>query len=103
MINYTTAIELKKVGFPQDYDERKMAVNSDNTAYAFPPTLEELIEACGGQDQDRFMLYQKDGQWEATYRGSDRFAGSHLWTNGTGPTPTEAVAKLWLVLNTKTV
>lgn len=52
------------------------------------PTLEELIEACG--DTVFFDLVKcKDG-WVAT---------DH-YLRGDGVTPTEAVARLWLALNT---
>lgn len=56
------------------------------------PTLEELIEACG----DDFVRLRKSGSlWEAW---------GYFLKNGHdihALTPTEAVARLWLALNTK--
>jgi len=49
-------------------------------------TLEELIEACG--DDLNILVRGKDGFW---YAESDQ-----------GKTPTEAVARLWLALNSRT-
>lgn len=55
------------------------------------PILEELIDACG----DDFKWLQKgDGWWECC-------GETESFDNETGSTPTEAVANLWLALNSK--
>ena len=47
-MDYKLAKQLKDVGFPQENtDQRKMVVNENNSDCAFPPTLSELIDACG--------------------------------------------------------
>lgn len=83
-MNYELAKELKEAGFPTPQTIDTLKVEK------FRPTLEELIEACG------------DG-----IIGLTRGAVTEDWlaTNNTytvsGPTPTEAVARLWLALNKK--
>jgi hypothetical protein len=55
----------------------------------YVPTLEELIAACGEQLGEMARL--SDGSFEVTARG-----GTVIQM---GKSPTEAVARLWLVLN----
>lgn len=107
MTTLALAQELKGAGFPQgktDWVYSDMLGLSPNMYKnaALPddiaaPTLEELIEACG---KSFYSLIRKgtfdDYEWQAT-----------AWTadaddiTGRASTPTEAVARLWLVLNTK--
>jgi hypothetical protein len=55
----------------------------------YKPTLEELIEACGKGD---FILLTKgDGVWSAALNG----------VGDDGPTPEEAVDRLWLAIRAK--
>jgi hypothetical protein len=56
------------------------------------PTLEELIEACG----EKFgqLHHYANGKWGATTTDSS-------FVSNACATPTEAVARLWLALNTK--
>ena len=59
------------------------------------PTLSELIDACGEEFQGMSRL--GDGTWEAHLIGySNAYGHVH------GTTPEEAVARLWLAINTTT-
>jgi len=65
------------------------------------PTLSELIEACG-DNENRFIRLQSyydknDLMWQADDNGG--FIIRDDIVSGTGSTPEEAVAKLWLELN----
>lgn len=64
--------------------------------------LEELIEACGKgfHAVTKFNQSPNNGKWKASYAGE--FSGETTY-QGRGSTPTEAVAKLWLALNNKTL
>lgn len=58
------------------------------------PTLSELIEACG----DDFKNLTKDGNWYTNLvAGNEDYYESF---DSIGDTPEEAVAKLWIKLNT---
>lgn len=108
-MNYELAKELKDAGFPQK--ERSIIVGNEDSFVADPtrlnewlyaPTLSELIEACG----ERFAGIEKDPvvrgaeEWSAAawveLEGDDGRQVSEF-----GPTPEEAVARLWLALNKK--
>ena len=66
----------------------KLVVRREDFAYV--PTLEELIEACG----NRFEFLANNAQnWRARADNSI--------VEGEGSTPIEAVARLWLALNRK--
>jgi hypothetical protein len=87
-MNYELAKSLRDAGFPE------MGGWVDGAT----PTLEELIEAiiqghAGGNFHIRNGKYS-DGVWKAEVFGSNRRIGI-------GSTPTEAVARLWLALQTK--
>lgn len=98
-MDYTLAQALKDAGFYQEGRGARVAPPDKIVArrddYAYVPTLEELIEACG----ERFLALH--------YRDS---TGSQWWAEGDrnnarygeeGFTPTAAVARLWLALNSK--
>lgn len=110
MDDYDLAQQLKEAGFPQpvigqgagtgsdDDDMGDGSYLTDGSKYAYAPTLEELMEACG-----------KDFVLECVASG-----GLHPWTAGvfvdregeiersqTAETAIEAVAKLWLALHGK--
>ncbi len=112
-MDYELCEELKNAGFPQmmpDIDRfgnrRYINPTGEIEDAVFTPTLSELIEACGGRGS--FELKESEffisGKW---------FAG--LITRNTaledfdnakefkayGPSPEEAVARLWLALNKK--
>lgn len=94
-MNYELAIQLKDAGFPQG----DSVYPKDISGQICPkiPTLTELIEACG-EHIDTIRLNHKTLDWEA---------GEWDWYNGgwghygSGKTPEEAVARLWLELNKK--
>jgi hypothetical protein len=102
MIDYTLAKELKDAGFPQtgsggvvdEFGKHWESFHKFNCDVASVPTLEELIEACG----TRFRSLE-----QLIIRGRAKGWVVNTWGNpfGQGDTPTEAVARLWLVLNKK--
>jgi hypothetical protein len=106
-MTYELAKELKDVGFPQkdhvlsEDDGKGWPMDVPPYQWPYVPTLEELIEACG-DTEDRFHLFSAADNnhqpWEAQWRLSDTFAGSHNWMTGSGSTPTEAVARLYIAL-----
>lgn len=93
MITYELVKQLKEAGFPMNKalpDSRYIWGGTDTggTVYEYP-TLSELIEACG----DKFsMLHNCGNIWKA-------FAVYAKEKITQGSTPEEAVAKLWLELN----
>ncbi len=92
-MNYDLCKELADAGFPQDRNE------GDMLGFCYCPTLEELIEACG---EDFYVLeLMPNGSWNGI--GNQRKYEDPLSDRMIcgGATPTEAVAKLWLALNSK--
>lgn len=88
-MDYELAKQLKDAGFPKNIDFHHNCDIAQTIDVINPPTLSELIEACG----DEFKSVEKDFRikhWEAW----DRY-GAY----GKGKTPEEAVANLWLELN----
>lgn len=96
-MDYELAKQLKDAGFPLEsikndgsasmYQTRSFFTADSDRAYMIP-TLSELIEACG---EDMFELRRNPGKkW---------FAGDGESLYGTGKTPEEAVANLYLALN----
>jgi hypothetical protein len=108
MISYELAKQLKDAGFPQTGRGGYLSMSNGLVGWSqanlnhgiSQPTLEELIEACG----DKFGNLARNGgfvkwtplhsQWVA-WRVNDRLGGYG------GSTSIEAVARLWLALNTK--
>jgi hypothetical protein len=95
-MNYELAKALKDAGFVQNGKGTRVAppdkivVRRDDFAYV--PTLEELIESCG--DEFGGLARIKPDQWTSWEK----------YVNDEAPvyhaeTPTEAVARLWLALN----
>jgi len=79
-MNYELALKLEQAGFP-----------SDAKVGWKVPNLSELIEACG----DEFYSLQKDSDgWVA-------MAKSEWIVNQNASTPEEAVANLYLAINSK--
>lgn len=111
---YELAKELKDAGFPQKSgfhasNAKNCNCNTRGLAtschLAYLPTLSELIEACGEGFESLVRAdYEDIGvEWEAyptdkAYKG-DCIAGCCGYE--TGDTPEEAVARLWLALNSK--
>ena len=121
MLNYEKCKELKEAGFPDGqyqfwyvrfvyndsteycsgvtvgnpYVTHHLELGHGETVLCACPALEELIEACvGQQDQDRSLyMWCNGGRWYSETRwATNRFRGD---------TPAEAVANLWLAVNKK--
>ena len=100
-MKYETAKELKDLGFPHFWGTYFLPETPEEFKRNWVPTLSELITACG---IDFFQLRQTDHDWIDFFqlRQTD-----HDWMvlgNGTqyfGKTPEEAVACLYIALNTK--
>ncbi len=99
MITYELAKKLRESGFPPlTKFEPRTVFNEDSFNSEYPPSLSELIEACGSRINN---LERSLKGWIA--RG-DRESGDMIpdgFLTGEGPTPEEAVALLWLELNKK--
>lgn len=97
-MTYELAKELQEAGFVQKeplmYPPYKSGDDTSQTPGVYIPTLSELIEACGGY-KGHFKLIHIDGGWCAA-KGRDDSEGYTINL----PTPEEAVARLWLALNT---
>jgi hypothetical protein len=93
-MNYELAKRLCEAGFPQG-GKGSWVGPTDQIVWrsgdrVYVPTLEELIEACG-ESFERMGI--ENGSWYAiAVRGNIQYSRSHF------STPTEAVAKLYLVL-----
>ena len=114
-MNYKLAKKLKDAGFPQqefDFAKNKVEEAPNDIApykWAYPPTLSELLEACGDKFESLSYVYpksedttntewlEKGGRWcaVAMEQGFTTIADTN------GFTPEEAVANLWLELNKK--
>jgi hypothetical protein len=90
MITHKLAKELKDAGFPQTGNgswigsPSKLVWRSGDRVYV--PTLEELISACS---QFKRLFVVRSDFWQAESDEPELFA--------TGGSPSEAVAKLWLI------
>lgn len=101
-MNYETALALEKAGFPQEgngswiCEKEGLHPGRESEEDLYLPTLEELIEACGDESFVLGRSFDKCGRagdWDAqVYDAKTR-------TIGTGSTPNDAVANLWLALN----
>lgn len=110
-MNYELALKLKDAGFPQTFTGfESFDLNTENKPTpehgvpVYKPTLSELIEACG----DKLHSIRRGGWKGSSLNGwmasEDSFYEMTMNTVpkepvGTGSTPKEAVANLWLVLN----
>jgi len=127
-MNYELARELKENGLPQNTEKsycltkrgvvinktpsKKQAQQMDLVGvdvYA-KPTLERLIAACGNDILGLNRTHDDSGEpngWVADTHthacdcGKDNCFDFN-WEHESGATPTEAVARLWLVINKKT-
>ena len=110
MITYELAKELKDAGFPQPSHTPlsipRLGISEVDGSFVHFPTLSELIDACGKY----VVLEQTKTGWTA-YHDSEPFQ-SPAGLSGVdtlmclaedGPTPEEAVARLWLALKKKCV
>lgn len=97
-MKYETAKKLKDRGFFIPQEDWTNAVNFSGDKSTYYPTLSELIEACG-EKPIRIQSYWSgnDLLWQADTSGNFLVDGNQV--AGTGKTPEEAVANLWLALN----
>jgi hypothetical protein len=108
-MNYELAKKLEHAGWPQRKHGLK-AITDDHTDLCTEPTLEELIEACGKEFSGFERFLDNTGKhcirdnWRA-FGGPGRLNQAYReWEYehyAFGHTPTEAVAELWLVLNSE--
>ena len=102
-MNYKLAKQLKDAGLTQPYYYRANKAwydeDGDFNDYGYDerdtyiPKLEELIDACGDEFE---ALIKQSGGWNATNFQAN---GGRKIKIGSGKTPTESIAKLWLKLN----
>jgi hypothetical protein len=106
-MTYEIAKELNDAGFPYHYplvcgcDLGIRCTNHAVTDFVYTPKLSELIDACPKQnptDKTEYLSlrYHRDGHWLAGYSGFEKWGIAEM-----GLTPDEAMARLWLRLNTK--
>lgn len=99
---YNLAKQMKELGFPKDWGEWKdhdqelLQKTWGMYGKRYSPTLEEVIEACKG-GRRHFVLEHHMGR----YNGWTAKLGKTITKKH--PTPLEAVCKLWISLNQKTI
>jgi len=116
-MTYDLAKKLKDAGFPQgtgnyicphsETTPSALVVGSDGEArcpvngcqIVFEPTLSELIEACSPFTPDEFYLGTQLDFWEATWINHTARKEDDKQITVSGSTPLEAVAHLFLALN----
>lgn len=122
-MKYELAKELKEAGFPVnrdklwvkyyngDWEVMLQVVHQEFGPFSGAdeetptPTLSELIEACPDikeyhSEKCDFTLRFIGKEWVAGYTENMGYDGDYLHEGGSGSTPEEAVARLWLALNT---
>lgn len=103
-MDYALAKALRDAGFPQAGrgtrvpQPDKIVARRDD--YAYVSTLEELIEACGN-DMFGALLNESDGTWLAEPHMYAAVGCETTLKQAEGSTPSEAVGRLWLALNSK--
>lgn len=118
-MTYELAKQLKEAKFPQGEElycqcaflsEADKHAQQTNRVYdckterVSKPTLEELIEACGEKFGDLvyYSTFPKERSWEALAKWLEPGDEQARWLKSPMvATPTEAVARLWLSLQTK--
>lgn len=103
-MNYELAKQLKDVGFPQPHPLIG-TLEIFNGEQIYIPTLSELIEVCGRDFSELRYSNKKHHGLDEIWRAyalipGDINAGRER-PRGTGSTPEEAVARLWLTLHNK--
>ena len=115
MLSYETAKKLKDTGFYMHPAKMqgKIEQRPEPENHIYYPTLSELIEACGENFRQllfgTFYLWEEESKshkdFEGWFAGSEGTGedGSHIWDefspHGFGKIPEEAVANLYLALN----
>jgi hypothetical protein len=89
-MEYALAKQLKDAGFPQLSTSFTTTIEGDLTAV---PSLSELIEVCGEDVGTLELLLDENRHW--CWRAQSR----NGLAVGRGEFPTEALARLWLVLH----
>lgn len=118
-MNYNLAKQLKDAGFTQHDgptvplggcyigENNQTSLGTFDKGFVYAPPLSELIEACGdGFSQVGHEILQRrtedwpvDKEWHAS--GKNVLTEiTNVYVHAYGSTPEEAVAKLWLELNT---
>lgn len=102
-MDYKLALSLRDAGFP--FTRKLCAHPCEGTCF---PTLSELIEACPKWHEIKgsprityaFTLQGESPEWIAGYC---YLSEKHFQISEKGSTPEEAVALLWIALNSKKV
>jgi hypothetical protein len=98
-MKYDLAQQLRDAGFPQGgkgswvFPPGALLARANDRVYL--PTLSDLMEACG--DFFHALRHPAQGGWQA-FSVIDR---EGVMETGTGETPEEAVARVWLALRAK--
>ena len=95
-MNYELAKKLKEAGFKQGNQNGQECDMWIKGCYI--PTLEELIEACGAEIHE---LQQIQGVEAGKFYPIKLWAAKSFYHMCTAPTPSEAVANLWIALQEK--
>jgi hypothetical protein len=92
--------QLMDAGFPIELEGDADDVFKVGRTWYKQPTLSELIAACGDKVHPfTFALFEKkENGWEA---GAWDEWDNEFWISNEGGTPEEAVARLYLALNSK--
>jgi hypothetical protein len=105
-------VDESKVGVWGSFSQSVHRVNGEMVSvedFVKLPTLSELIDACSPTKPDDFGLRMDSDRWHAYYLYHGYFEHNEKFVNADnfysvdlnvyGPTPEEAVARLWLALN----
>jgi hypothetical protein len=102
-MEYELAKELMDLGFLYNSErycgqcESSLVFHPEDDGLAeYNPTLSELITACGESFHALKVYHRPEVEWIAMAKESFYIPGQI-----TGKTPEEAVARLWIALNTK--
>lgn len=92
--------KLRAAGFPESKCTHKLMHDENGCPFGWHgPNLEQLIEACGNGfanlEREDEGIEEGGIQWIAFKNNGDV---NVIGDGGTGKTPTEAVARLWLAL-----
>jgi hypothetical protein len=113
-MDHALAKQLKDAGFPQIGSGKwqfahssgftlKAPYKGDERDLIYHPTLEELIEACGGDFGELERDFDDEPKWIWRAVSDAPYNADGAFHTGEGSTPTESVARLWLALNAKTL